>query len=99
MAVNALVTSLIVFRILKVFLEVNATMTSIERTLGSSGGTKFQHAIFVIIESGMALFAIQIVRVVLSLYEPAPSAAVLNALNFVIVIHEMFNVIIGSVHF
>ena len=99
MAVNALVTGLIVFRILKVFLLVNSTVTSVERTLGSGGGAKFRHTMFVIIESGMALFAIQMVRVVLSLYEPTPSAAVSNALNFVILIHEMFNVIIRSGHF
>ena len=64
-----------------------------------SGGIKFRHALFVIIESGMALFAIQMARVVLSLYLSAPSAAVTNGLNFVILINERFNVIIRSVHF
>ena len=47
----------------------------------------------------MALFAIQMARVVLSLYLSAPSAAVTNGLNFVILINERFNVIIRSVHF
>ena len=95
MAVNTLVTGLIVFKILKVFLEVKAASTSVERTLGATGSTKLRHVIFVIIESGMALFAIQLVRVVLYLQ----SAAGPNAYNLVIGINEMFNVIIGSVHF
>ena len=100
MAVHALVTGLIVFRILKVFLEVNATMTSVERTFGSSGGTKFRHAIFVIVESGMVLFAIQMLRVVVSIYYQKPTPeAVDYALNFVAALNGMFNVIIRSVHF
>ena len=96
MVVNALVTGLIAFRILKVFLEVNATMTSVERTLGSRGGTKFQHAIFVIVESGMVLFAFQMVRVAIFLNN---SEAVANALNFFVGLTEMFNVNIRSVLF
>ena len=100
LVVNALVTGLIVFRILRVFLEVNATMTSAERTLGSSGCTKFQHAIFVIVESGMAMFAIQIVRVVLSVCQIETSTpAVWKAREYFIAIHQMINVIIRSVHF
>jgi hypothetical protein len=83
MAVNTLVTGLIVFRILKV-----------ERTLGSSGGSKFHHIIFVIIESGMALFAIQLIRTVLSTMSPS-----FNAFFMLVGIHAMFNVIIRSVHF
>ena len=92
------------FKILKVFLEVKgrkATSTSIERTLGSfssTEGTKLQHVIFVIIESGMALFAIQLVRVVItSLVEPQAGPihqGTLIAFNVVISIHQMLNVII-----
>ena len=53
-AVNALVTGLIVFKILGVFLEVKAATTSVERTLGKAwAGTKLRHVVFVIIESGM----------------------------------------------
>ena len=100
MVVNALVTGLIVFKILKVFLEVKPT--SVERTLRSSlrstGGPKLRHIIFVIIESGMALFAIQLVRVVItSMIELQAVQTPLNlllALDIVIVIHEMLNVII-----
>ena len=54
MAVNTMETGLIVFKILKVFLEVKAT--SVERTLGSlssnAGGTQLRH---IIIESGMVV--------------------------------------------
>ena len=106
MTVNALVTGLIVFKILKVFLQVKATNTSVEQTLGSlssTGDTKLQHIIFVIIESAMALFVIQLVRVVLSslLAQEAETSinSILLALNIVIGIHEMLNVIIRSFHF
>ena len=93
MAVNTLVTGLIVFKILKVFLEV-------KRTSGDSpgGGTKLRHIIFVIIESGMALFAIQLVRVVLYSL-PMESVPAINGVNLAIIINQMFNVIIRSVHF
>ena len=63
MAVNALMTSMIVFRILKV---TGVKSTSVERSLGSTQGNNFRHIMFIIIESGMALFAIQLVRIVLS---------------------------------
>ena len=101
MVVNALVTGLIVFKILKVFLEVKgrkATSTSIERTLGSfssTEGTKLQHVIFVIIESGMMLFATQLVQLVLYVVTSVDQ----KYLNFVIGVNEMFNVIIRSIHF
>jgi hypothetical protein len=99
MAVNALVTGLIVFRILKVFLEVKAATTSVERTLGTTGGTKLRHVIFVIIESGMTLFAVQLVRVMLyDLSVPLQSADVI-AYTLSLGINQMFNVIIRSVHF
>ena len=101
MAVNALMTGLIVFKILKVFLEFRPT--SVERnlsSLSSTDGTKLQHVIIIIIESGMALFVIQLVRVVLSgLAEQTDAIRVATGMEFVIGIHEMFNVIIRSVHF
>ena len=103
MAVNTLVTGLIVFKILKVFLGVK--VTSIERQLGSlsstAGGTKLRHIIFVIIESGMALFAIQLVRLVLTglLARTPTSGAIEIGLDFAIDIHEMLNVIIRSALF
>jgi hypothetical protein len=111
MAVNTLMTGLIVFKILKAFkfLEFNKP-TSVERTLSSlssTGGSKLRHILFIIIESGMALFAIQLVRVVLSILVLqivqngfAGFAPPLVGLEFVIGIHEMLNVIImRSIHF
>ena len=106
MVVNALVTGLIVFKILKVFLAVKAT--SVEQTLGSlssTGGPTLRHIIFIIIESGMALFAIQLVRVVISGLNQFDSEAglappsLLNAMSVVVPIHQILNVIIRSVYF
>ena len=94
MTVNTIVTGLIVFRILKVYLEVKPTM--VERTLGSTGVTNFQHVIFVIIESGMALFIIQLVRVVLVALPVQLTVPAIEGLNLVVGIHQMFNVIIRS---
>ena len=107
MAVNTLVTGLIVFKIFKVFLEVKAT--SVERTLGplssNTRGTKLQHIIFIIVESGMVLFAIQLVRIVItSLWAQevqhwqtkTPTITLFIALNLVNGIHEMLNVMICS---
>ena len=95
MVVNALVTGMIVVKIRKVFLNVKGTMTSVERTLGSPGGTKLRHIIFVIIESGMALFAIQLIRLVFSIL---PMEWTFDIVSFAVAINEMFNVIIRSVH-
>jgi hypothetical protein len=65
----------------------------------STGGTKLRHIIFIMIESGMVLFAVQLVRVVLYNLRPAPSADYAFADNFSTGITQMFNVIIRSVHF
>ena len=95
MAVNSLMTGMIVFRILK---ATGFKPTSVERTLGSTDGNKFRHIMFIIIESGMALFAIQLVRVVLGFLSlPVPEEQELffqAAQNFVISINQMLNVII-----
>ena len=96
MVVNTLVTGLIVFKILKVFLEVRATVTSTERTSASTWDTRLRYIIFVVIESGMALFAIQLVRVVLYAVQTVQSD---YAYPLVICINQMINVIIRSVHF
>ena len=102
MVVNALVTGLIVFKILKVFLGIRPT--SVEQTLGSlnsTGGPKLQHITFIIIESGMALFAIQLVRVVISSLDELQAGAagqspqsLIIVSDFVIPIHQALNVII-----
>ena len=93
MAVNTLVTGLILFRILKVFLEVKAAVTSVERSLGSAGGSKLRHIIFIMIESGMAMFAIQLIRLVLYMLPTNDGYYIVLGTN------EMFNVIMRSVHF
>jgi hypothetical protein len=103
-AVNALVTGLIVFKIVKVFLEVKDTTTSVERTLGlgSTGGTKFRHVIFIIIESAMALFAIQVLHLGFAfITSTGPGESSLSArirYNLIGGIAQMFNVIIRFVH-
>ena len=94
MAVNALVTGLIIFKILKVFLEVNPIL--VELTLDSTGGTKLRHVMFVIIESGLALFAIQLIRVTFNLLPLGPGV---DIMDYLIAINQMFNVIIRSAHF
>jgi hypothetical protein len=106
MVVNALMTGLIVLKILKVFLEFKSTSSSVEQTLGSlssTGGSKLRHIIFILIESGMALFAIQLVRVVLtSLVAQTVYTGTTGpwfGMKLVIGIHQMLNVIIRSVHF
>ena len=101
MAVNTLMTGMIVFRILKVAGAI--TSTSVERTLGSTGGNKFQHIMFMVIESAMALFAIQLVRVVLFLILTVPEnqePLFIAGNDIVIITNEMLNVIIiRSIHF
>lgn len=93
MVVNALVTGLIVFRIFKVFREVKAT--SDKQVLGTTCGSRLRFVIFVLIESGMALFSIQLIRVVVcNMTTIVPS--VHDTYNLIVRAHEMFNVIIRS---
>ena len=94
MAVNALMTGMIVFRILKAT-GINKP-TSVERTLGSTEGNKFRHIMFIIIESGMALFSIQLVRIILLFISvPVEQLPFLRAgEDFVVNINQMLNVII-----
>ena len=104
MAVNALGTSMIVFRILK---ASGVKPTSVERTLGSTGSNKFRHIMFIIIESGMALFAIQLVRFVWQFIPPPVTvdqeSMFLNAAYDIVIdinLNQMLNVIIiRSLHF
>jgi hypothetical protein len=93
MTVNALVTGLIVFRIFKVFREVKNVTTSSEKSWGVTGGRKLRSIIFIIIESGMALFAIQLVRLVTGATGLRTSGEV-DIYQVVIGIHEMLNVVI-----
>ena len=93
MTVNALVTGLIVFRIFRVFCQVK-TGTADDQILGVTGGSTLRYIIFILIESGMALFSIQLVRLVVSI---VTTDSAYNAYNLILGIHEMLNVIIRSV--
>ena len=96
MTVNALVTSLIVFRIFKVFREVKNVTTSNEKSLGITGGTKLRSIIFIIIESGMALFAIQLARLVIGATGLVTDTEE-DIYQLISCTHEMLNVVISSV--
>ena len=97
MTVNALVTGLIVFKIFKVFREVKSVTTLEDKSLGITGGNKLRSVIFIIIESGMVLFATQLARVAVTTQLTAADDAAYYAFQFIGVIHEMVNVIISSV--
>jgi hypothetical protein len=86
MTINALVTVLIVFRIFKVFHEVKDV----------TGGKKLCSIIFIIIESGMALFAIQLACLVIAATEERTNAEC-NIYLLIGCIHKMLNVVISSV--
>ena len=93
MIVNALVTGLIVFGIFKVFRALK-TSAADDRILGVTGGSTLQRVIFIIIESGVALFSIQLARLVATIVSTDPAYA---AYYLIATIHEMLNVIIRSV--
>ena len=91
MVVNALMTGMIVFRILKV-----TGATSFEQTSGSTGDNKVRHIMFIIIESGIALLVTQVVRLVLGFIsmEAGQWMGFRPFEDFVIVISQVLNVII-----
>ena len=91
MTLNALVTGLIMFKIFKVF-QVSST-TLDETSLGVSGGSTLRYVMFVIIESGMVLFSIQLARVVSTALKARGSNSDLEAYNLIVSSHEMLNVI------
>ena len=93
MTVNALVTGLIVFRIFKVFRQVKVALKP-NLALNDAPGSTLGSIIFIVIESGMALFSIQLVRLVVYSMQTPPAYA---AYLLVVPIHEMLNVIIRSV--
>ena len=93
MAVNALMTGLIVYRIFKAFRKVQQNSTSAEKSLGIIGGRRYRSVIFVIIESGIALFAIQLLRVILTI----PSLAFNNSIPSIVASNYII-VKIGRAH-
>ena len=93
MTVNTLATGLIVFRIFQVFREVK--LTSEDQAFGASRGNKLRSTIFILIESGMALFLIQLARFVVSFL--AQNVAAYDTYQIIIGIHQQLNVIIRLV--
>ena len=94
MTVNALVTGLIVFKIFKAFQEVK-TRTADDQMLGVTGGSTLRRVISIIIESGMALFSIQLARLVVTNRTTDTST---DAYSLIAPIHEMLNVIMTINH-
>ena len=97
MTVNALATGLIVFKIFKVSCQVKDITTSGEKYLAVTGGRKLHSIIFIIIESGMALFAIQLARVVLAAIWLNGNSEIEVPYSLIVPIHEMLNVITSLV--
>ena len=93
MTVNALVTGLIIFRVFKVF-QIVKTGTVDDQILGVTGGSTLQCVTFIIIESAMALFLIQLARLAVTIVN---TDAAYNVYYLISGIHIMFNVIIRSV--
>ncbi|KAF8797626.1 hypothetical protein BYT27DRAFT_6931160 [Phlegmacium glaucopus] len=95
MTVNAVVTFLIVFKIFKIYHEVKST--SDDQSLGATGGSKIRTVIFIIIESGIGLFSIQLARVVATIF--ATTDADLKAFYIIASIHQMLNGIAPTIIF
>ena len=92
MTLNALVTSLIVYKIFVVFREFKVDTSSDKISLGVTRGGKHRYVMFVIIESGMILFLVQFARVVSTALKTNGPASHLNAFNFIVSFHVMLNV-------
>ena len=91
MTVNALATGLIVFRIFMVFRQ---RVTSDDQVFGVTRGTKLRSIIFVLIESGLLLFSIQLARIVVTILSTDGAN---DAYEIVAPIHVQLNVIRRSV--
>ena len=92
MTVNALVTGLIVFRIFKTFQEVKFISDDLNfGTTHAHAGRKLRSIIFVVIESGMTLFAIQVARLVVTILVTQSAD---NAFELISPIYQQLNVII-----
>ena len=89
LTVNATVPGLIMLRILKVYKETEPTFEY--RTWGNSGPawTKLRSIMLIKIESGVAMFTIQLIRVVLIILQN-------DGLYISVGINQIFNVIIQS---
>ncbi|KAF8805852.1 hypothetical protein BYT27DRAFT_7191946, partial [Phlegmacium glaucopus] len=88
MTVNALVTFLIVFKIFRMYHEIKST--SDDQSFGATGGSKIRAVIFIIIESGMILFSIQLARLLASVFFATDAGD--RILEITLYIHQMLNV-------
>ena len=89
MAVNTLVTGLIVFKIFKVFRAAKCRISG--PTLGATDGSRLRSIIFILIESGMAMFCIQVARMTVTIYTDV------QVFDLIVGIHQMLNVTIKSI--
>ena len=83
LAANALVTGLIVFKIFKVYCKVKPFYG---QSFGASGGSKLRLVIFILIESWMALFYIQVALMVVSFVS---MQAATNAVQPIFAVYQM----------
>ena len=88
LTVDALVTGLIVFRILRVYLEV------VKPTGSGTGKSKLQPVIFMLIESGMALLCMQLADLVLFIIQTDSTLVVDQPIAYTL---QMLSVTIKSV--
>lgn len=100
MAVNTLVTSMIVYKIFNVFrvgkIQITGGTTGTS-TLGSSTyGSRLRSIIFILIESGTTLFSIQLIRLTVTILMTNSS---LQAFDLIVGINQMLNVIIKNFDF
>ncbi|KAF8815337.1 hypothetical protein BYT27DRAFT_7194644 [Phlegmacium glaucopus] len=96
MTVNALATFLIVFKIFRVYCEIRSTSDG--QSLGATGGSygsQIRAVIFIIIESGMILFSIQLVWLLASIFILTDTGS--GILVLIIYIHQMLNMITTSI--
>jgi len=86
MTVNAIVTTLIAFRIVKVYLEAKPTSQggNLNSKVVVSDGGKLRSVILIIMESGVALFAIQLFRMRITAIQATD-------FRFIIGINQMLN--------
>ncbi|KAF8804520.1 hypothetical protein BYT27DRAFT_7340124 [Phlegmacium glaucopus] len=78
LTVNALVTGLIAFRIVKVYCQVKPILYG--KMLGTSSECRLRSIVFIVIESAMVLFAFQVVWVVCTIVKADAASDVINVI-------------------
>ncbi|KAF8801566.1 hypothetical protein BYT27DRAFT_7198099 [Phlegmacium glaucopus] len=78
LTVNALVTGLIAFRIVRVYCQVKPTLYG--KMSGTISECRLRSIVFIVIESAMALFAFQLVWVVCTIVKADAASYVLNVI-------------------